>query len=311
MSSNFSSLRASREASFKKLNEEVQKKAQNGADERFWKLTVDPKTKLGYAVIRFLPNAKNEELPWVNYYSHNFKVGGSWFIENCPTTLGQVSCPVCKDNNRLWNSGIEDDKKTASARKRKMSYVSNILVVNDTAHPENNGKVFLFRYGVKIYEKIQEYINPKFPDQAPGNPFDMWGGADFKLKSVPQGDFANYDKSEFAAVSELFPGDDDAKEALWETEYPLQPFVVASQFKSYEDLDTRFFKVLNGDGKPTKTAADAVRNELPTTADAEAAAETVAKAPRVARTKKAPVAPVASTDDDDLNEFFKEVLDEE
>lgn len=310
MPSNFSSLRASRATALDRLNKELEKEQSGKTDDRFWKLTIDPKTKLGYAVIRFLPAPVNEEQEWVRLYSHSFKIGQNWFIENCPTTHGQVSCPVCKSNSALWQTDIESNKKIASTRKRKLSYISNILVVNDPAHPENNGKVFLFRYGVKIWEKLQEYMNPKFPDAEPGNPFDMWDGSDFKLKSTAQGDFASYEKSEFAAKSSLFGDDDAKKEEIWKQEHALQPLVASNQIKSYEDLEARFNRVVTGIETPA-TAAEAIKDTA-TVADAKAVAAAVDK-PRKRATKPTPtVAPTepSGADEEDLRDFFKDVLDE-
>ena len=318
MASNFSSLRSSRKSILSKLAEEAKKETQkgNGADERFWKLTVDPKTKIGYARIRFLPAPKGEELPWVRVFSHGFQgPGGSWFIENCPTTLGQRSCPVCKGNNKLWNSGIEADKDVARKRKRRLHFISNILVLEDGAKPENNGKVFLFKYGAKIHDKIKELIEPEFPDQTPCNPFDMWEGADFKLKSRDYQGFQNYDKSEFDDATELFEGDDDAKEALWEQQYSLMAFLDEKEFKSYEELESRMREVLTGDADAPKTAEEALRQEEPEVV-ARVAERVAQEDKRVqARTpaKRTPKAPVVTEDDDaqdDIRKFFSELGDD-
>ena len=339
-STNFSSLRASRQAALAKLNDEMKKDStKQGADERFWKLTVDQKTKVGYARLRFLPAPKGEDVPWQRIFSHAFKLNGGWFIENCPTTLGQRPCPVCKDNSKLWNGdGADKDgsQDVARERKRKLQFISNILVIEDPAHPENNGKVFLFKYGKKIQEKIQELVNPSFPDKAPSNPFDMWneedaGGSDFKLKAQQKDGYQNYDKSEFTGPKELFPGDDAAKEAVWDKEYPLLAFVAEDQFKSYEDIEKRFIKVVTGtrDDGP-KTAADAIKRDAPTPEDAEKLAASIdadvdareaseAKKTRKASKPKAaaPVAPPADDDADDvvlpedeekIAEFFGDML---
>lgn len=308
-STNFSSLRASRQAALAKLNDELKKdNTKQGADERFWKLTVDPKTKVGYARLRFLPAPVGEDVPWQRIFSHAFKLNGGWFIENCPTTLGQRPCPVCKDNSKLWNGdGADKDgsQDVARERKRKLQFISNVLVIEDPAHPENNGKVFLFKYGKKIQEKIQELVNPSFPDKKPSNPFDMWneddaGGSDFKLKAQQKDGYQNYDKSEFTDPKELFPGDDKAKEKVWGEEYPLLAFIAEDQFKSYEDIEKRFNKVLTGerDGAP-RTAADAVKNEQPTPEDAASLAADIdaretSDAKKTRKSKpKAPVVPRA------------------
>lgn len=276
MSSNFSSLRNSRTAVLAKLNEELKKEStRQGADERFWKLSVDQKTKVGYARFRFLPAPAGEDVPWQRLWNHAFKFGGQWFIENCPTTLANRPCPVCKNNSKLWETGIDANKSVASERKRKLQYISNIVVIDDPAHPENNGKNFLYKYGKKIKDKVQELINPQFPDQVPTNPFDMWEGADFKLKAQQVQGYQNYDKSEFAEPKELFPGDDAKKETTWEKEYALLPFVAENQFKNYEDIEKRFLKVTVGDAPGPRTAADAVKADQPTMSEALQAAVAV------------------------------------
>lgn len=315
MATNFSSLRANRKNALDKLNDEIKKQTQKqGADERFWKLSVDQKTKVGYARLRFLPAPKNEDVPWVRLFAHAFKVGGAWMIDNCPTTLGQRPCPVCKDNNKLWNSGNEADKSIARDRKRKLQFISNVLVLEDPAKPENVGKVFLFKYGAKIHDKIQESVNPTYPGDVPVNPFDLWEGADFKLKSQNVGGFQNYDKSEFADKSALFGGDDAKLEAIYEQEHSLQAFVAEDQFKSYEELEKRFDKVTTGEDAP-RSAADAIRAEQPTREDAQEAAEATVKATRKPRaavktTVVTPPAPAEDVpeDEDDIKDFFADVL---
>jgi hypothetical protein len=321
MASNFSSLRSARKNALDSLNKAIKEESsKQGADERFWKLTVDAKTKVGYARLRFLPAPKNEEVPWVRVFRHAFKVGGAWLIDNCPTTLGQRTCPVCKENNKLWNSGIEADKNVARDRKRKQQFISNILVIDDPSHPENNGKVFLYSYGPKIHDKIQEAINPQYPDASPVNPFDMWEGADFKLKSQSVAGFQNYDKSEFADASEL-KGSDDDKEAIWQQEHSLAQFVAEDQFKSYDDLAKRLDKVLTGDNDAPRSAQEAIRNESPTATDATDAADSIerkaasARKPRGAKVETKPLVVKEDENGDDVPEdedgiknFFAGVL---
>jgi hypothetical protein len=212
-----------------------------GADERFWKPEMD-KTGVGSAIIRFLPAPEGEELPWVKMYSHAFQGNGGWYIENSLTTVGQKD-PVSEYNRELWNSGSDKDKETVRKQKRKLSYYSNIYVVKDPAHPENEGKVFLFKFGKKIFDKILNAMQPEFEDEEPINPFDFWGGANFRLKIRKVEGYWNYDKSEFDSPSPLFE-DDDALEALWKKEYSLSAIVAPDQFKSYEDLDKRLKYVL-------------------------------------------------------------------
>ena len=232
-----------------KLVKEVEKMSNtsSGADERLWKPEMD-KTGNGFAVIRFLPAPENEELPWAKIYSHAFQGPGGWYIENSLTTLGQKD-PVSEYNRELWNSGSDKDKETVRKQKRKLSYYSNIYVVKDPANPSNEGRVFLFKYGKKIFDKIMEAMQPEFEDETPINPFDFWQGANFKLKLVKKDGYWNYDKSEFDRVAPLLD-DDDALEAVWKKQYSLTAVTAPDQFKSYEDLEKRLKYVLG-----QKTAA--------------------------------------------------------
>lgn len=232
---------------FSKLQSELEKqnKSNDYKDDRMWRPVLDAASN-GYAVIRFLPAVQGEDIPWVKTYQHAFRGKGGWFINNCPTTLGQ-KCPVCEGNNELWNSGTESDKNIARDRKRKLTYTSNILIVEDPATPQNKGKVFLFKYGKKIFDKIQEQMNPEFADESTVNPFDFWKGANFKLKIRKVEGYVNYDKSEFSAASALFDGDDAKIEALWNSQYPLKPFVDPKEFKSYAELKVKLVDALGGD----------------------------------------------------------------
>ena len=232
---------------FSKLQSELEKqnKTNDYKDDRMWRPVLDAASN-GYAVIRFLPAVQGEDIPWVKTYQHAFRGKGGWFINNCPTTLGQ-KCPVCEGNNELWNSGTESDKNIARDRKRKLTYTSNILIVEDPATPQNKGKVFLFKYGKKIFDKIQEQMNPEFADESTVNPFDFWKGANFKLKIRKVEGYVNYDKSEFSAASALFDGDDAKIEALWNSQYPLKPFVDPKEFKSYAELKVKLVDALGGD----------------------------------------------------------------
>ncbi len=233
-----------------KLVKEVEKMNNTGGntDDRLWKLEVD-KTGNGYAVIRFLPAPNGEDLPFVKLYSHAFQGPGGWYIENSLTTLGQKD-PVSEYNSELWNNGTDAGKETARKQKRKLTYVSNIYVVKDPANPENEGKVFLFKYGKKIFDKITAAMQPEFEDEEAIDPFDFWQGANFKLKAKNVAGYRNYDSSEFAAVSPLIEDDDDALEALWKKQDSLQDFVAPDQFKSYEDLKKRLEYVLGNKGRP-------------------------------------------------------------
>ena len=226
-----------------KLVKEVEKvnNTGGGGDDRLWKPEMD-KTGNGYAVIRFLPAPENEDLPWVKLYSHAFQGPGGWYIENSLTTLNQKD-PVSEYNRELWNSGSDKDKETVRKQKRKLSFYSNIYVVKDPANPQNEGRVFLYKYGKKIFDKIMEAMQPEFEDETPINPFDFWQGANFKLKIVKKDGYWNYDKSEFDRVSPLLD-DDDALEALWKKQYSLAAVTAPDQFKSYDQLEARLKMVL-------------------------------------------------------------------
>ena len=226
-----------------KLVKEVEKMNNNGGqgDDRLWKLEVD-KGGNGYAVIRFLPAPDGEDLPFVKLYSHAFQGPGGWYIENSLTTLGQKD-PVSEHNSELWNNGTDAGKDTARKQKRKLTYISNIYVVKDPANPENEGKVFLYKYGKKIFDKLTAAMQPEFEDEEAIDPFDFWQGANFKLKAKNVAGYRNYDSSEFASTSALLD-DDDALEAVWKKQFSLAELVAADQFKSYDELKTRLNSVL-------------------------------------------------------------------
>ena len=218
-------------------------------DTRFWQPSVD-KSGNGMAVIRFLPAPAvdgDDALPWVRTFNHGFQGPGGWFIDNCLTTIND-KCPVCEHNSTLWNSGIEANKEIARKQKRKLTYIANILVLSDPSNSSNEGQIKLYKFGKKIFDKITEAMNPEFADETPVNPFDMWEGANFKLKIRNVEGYRNYDKSEFADKSALFNGDDEKLEALWKKEFSLKEFTEKSQFKSYDVLKTRLDKVLGFEG---------------------------------------------------------------
>ena len=242
-----------------KLVKEVEKtnNTGGGADERLWKPELD-KTGNGYAVIRFLPAPDSEEIPWAKLYSHAFQGPGGWYIENSLTTVGQKD-PVSDHNRDLWNSGNESDKDVVRKQKRKLSYYSNIYVVKDPVNPQNEGKVFLFKYGKKIHDKILAAMQPVFEDEEAINPFDFWQGANFKLKICKVDGYWNYDKSEFDKPAPLLD-DDDALEALWKKEYSLTEITAPDQFKSYQDLEKRLKYVL-GQKPATRRVDEEVVNE--------------------------------------------------
>ncbi|MBK99844.1 MAG: single-stranded DNA-binding protein [Opitutales bacterium] len=231
---------------------EPQKQKNSYADDRFWKPELD-KTGNGYAVLRFLPAVKDEDLPWARLWSHAFQGPGGWFIENSLTTLNKKD-PVSESNSLLWNSGVEADKDIARKRKRKLSYIANVLIVSDSKHPENEGQIKLFKFGKKIFDKITEAMKPEFEDENPINPFDFWEGANFKLKIRKVDGFWNYDKSEFDSSSAIADNDESIEE-IWNKQFPLKPFLAPENFKSYDELKAKLDKVLTGSGN-SGTAED-------------------------------------------------------
>ena len=259
--------------------------AKSGPDERLWKPEVD-KAGNGYAVIRFLPAPNGEDLPWAQVWTHAFQGPGGWYIENSLTTLGKKD-PVSDLNRELWNSGGEGSPQRAQARnqKRKLNYYSNIYVVKDSANPSNEGKVFLYRYGKKIFDKVMESMQPAFEDETPVNPFDLWKGADFKLKITKVAGFWNYDKSEFDTPSVLGDLNDKELEGIWKQEHSLSAYTADDQFKSYEELKERLDRTLKASYRP----------------DPEVEEEEVAPEPVVSRT----AAPSSNGEDDTLSYFAK------
>jgi len=241
----------------KKMEDQTKSK-DSYKDDRLWRPEQD-KSGNGFAIIRFLPPIKGEEVSLVQIYNHAFQGPGGWYIENSLTTIGQKD-PVGELNNKLWNSGLESDKDIARIRKRKLTYISNVYIVSDPSNPQNEGKVFLYKYGVKIYEKIKEAVKPEFKDEPEVDVTDFWKGANFRIKIRKVGGFTNYDKSEFDSPSVL--SEDTAKlDRILSSMHPLQPFLDASNFKSYDELKTRMQEVLGGDVRATapnaaKTAED-------------------------------------------------------
>ena len=254
----FANLKSSRGSSIDKLvkaAEAVSTKTETTsyADDRFWKPTRD-KAGNGYAVVRFLPAKEGEDLPWVRYWDHGFKgPTGLWYIENSLTSIGEQD-PVSEMNSVLWNSGRDEDKAIARERKRRLHYVSNVLVVSDPANPENEGKVFLYKFGKKIFDKIMDVMQPQFADENPVNPYDFWEGADFKIKIRKVEGWVNYDKSEFSAVSALHGGDEERLEEVYNKLYSLADFTDVKNYKSYDELKAKLNKVLGVDAGVTMDA---------------------------------------------------------
>ena len=286
--------------------DKMAKKSESYKDDRMWKADTD-KTGNGYAEIRFLPAPDGEDLPWARIWNHGFRGPGGWYIENSLTTIG-LKDPVSEMNSQLWASGSDDDKKIARDRKRKLSYISNILVVSDPKNPQNEGKVFLFRYGKKIFEKIQEAMNPQFQDEKPTNPFDFWNGATFKLKIRQVEGYTNYDRSEFSAPSAVLGGDDAALEKLWKKQYSLKEFTDPKSFKTYEELKTRLRDVL-GDNIRASTSENAYKGGAEKASfDDEDVAPVVKKA---APQSKKPVKESTDDDTEDALSYFEKLASED
>lgn len=273
-------------------------------DDRKWKPTVDDSGN-GYAVIRFLPAAEGMETPWVRYWDHGFKgPTGQWYIEKSRTTLGEKD-PLSELNSRLWNSGIEDDKEVARKQKRRLHYVSNILVVNDPANPSNNGKVFYYEFGKKIFDKIMDLMQPQFPGEEPINPFDFWSGADFELKIRNVAGYRNYDKSEFKTPAPLFDADETRLEATYNQMHDLNEFTDPSSFKSYAELEARLGLVL---GTAVGSNVTAKNESLSQTAEANVGAPTSPQ-PEIVSASAPAVGAVA--EEDDTLSYFAQMAQED
>ena len=250
----YDKMKANRDAALAKLvgaAEKTNGPAKSYGDDRMWNPVVD-KTGNGFAVLRFLPAKEGEDLPWAKYWDHGFKgSNGRWYIENSLTSIGMQDY-ISEFNSAKWNSGIEADKEGCRERKRRLHFVSNILVISDPANPENDGKHFLFKFGKKIFDKIMDTMQPTFPGDVPINPFDLWTGADFKLKIRNVEGYRSYDKSEFASPSELFAGDEERQKELYDGLYSLADFVDPKNYKSYDELKKKFLEVI-GESAPITT----------------------------------------------------------
>ena len=267
----------------------------NYSDDRIWKPTVD-KAGNGYAVLRFLPATEGQELPWVRYWDHGFKgPTGLWYIENSLTSIGQPD-PVGELNSRLWNSGIESDKDRARDQKRRLHYVTNVLVLQDPSNPTNEGKVMLYKFGKKIFDKIMDSMQPEFADESPVNPFDFWEGADFKLKIRNVEGYRNYDKSEFASASSLYDGDETKLEAVYNQLHDLSEFTDPKNYKSYDELKAKLARVLGEEavssGAPTMKQEAQMNEPAPSPMEPVTAEE------------------VVSNDDDDTMSYFARLANE-
>jgi hypothetical protein len=293
-------LKASRASAINKLVAAAEKvgggqQQQSFEDNRMWKPEVD-KAGNGYAVIRFLPAPEGDDYPWARYWDHGFQGPGGWYIEKSLTSIGGND-PVSELNSKLWNSGLESDKDIARKQKRRLHYVSNILVVSDPAHPENEGKVFLFQYGKKIYDKMMDVMQPQFQDEQPVNPFDLWEGANFKLKIRNVEGYRNYDKSEFDKPSVVANGDESELESIYAKCYSLKEFTDPKTYKSYDELKAKLERVLGGSA-PRTTAESVTLDEQ-------------ASAPSAGKVRHAPVTePSLGEDDDDTLSYFSKLANE-
>jgi hypothetical protein len=297
----FASLRKNSSSSLDKLTKEIEKlntKSEGAADIRFWYPNVD-KAGNGYAVIRFLPTPGDEEVPFVRMFKHAFKgPAGQWYIENSLTTIGQPD-PLSEYNGKLWNSTTDDkspEREQVREQKRRLLYISNIYIITDQLNPENEGKVKLFNYGAKIFDKLNEAMNPQFEDEKAINPFDLWDGANFKLKIRNVEGYRNYDKSEFSKTGPLFDSDEQM-EVIWKQEHSLQAFLAETNFKTYDELSKRLDLVL-GLKTGSKVASKASNDDDDTPPAA------VARKPKA---RSAKVEATSNNDDDDDLEFFKKL----
>lgn len=294
-----------------KLVKEVEKmnNTTSSGDDRVWKLECD-KSGNGYAVIRFLPAPNGEDLPFVKLYSHAFQGSGGWYIENSLTTLKQRD-PVSELNTELWNNGTDSGKEIARKQKRKLTYISNIYVVKDPANPDNEGKVFLYKYGKKIFDKLTEAMQPEFEDESPIDPFDFWQGANFKLKAKNVAGYRNYDSSEFASAGSLL-NDDDALEAIWKKEYSLAAVTAPDQFKSYEELEKRLRYVLGQKGSSRSSVEEETEYDDYSENNVESAV--VKELEESYARSKSPSLPVVTKevddDEDDALAYFSRLADE-
>lgn len=306
----FSDLKKKRSQDINKLVAEAEKL--NGdagqkslGDDRFWKPTVD-KSGNGYAVIRLLPAPDGEDLPWVRYWDHFFKgPTGLWYVEKSLTTIGQ-SDPVSEANSILWNTGRDEDKQTARDRKRRLHYVSNIYVISDPNNPETEGKVYLYRYGKKIFDKIMDIMQPEFQDEEPVNPFDFWEGADFKLKIRNVENFRNYDKSEFSNPSQLLGGDDGELEKIYGQAHSLAEFTNRDTFNPYDELKAKLNRVLNigGETAPSNTRDQISLDESTPTPEPSKSARSSAFTAKEIDNDPAVSNNGESDDDDDTLSYF-------
>jgi hypothetical protein len=303
----FSELKKNRSKSFEALNEQLSslsnKSYSDPEKDTYWKPTQD-KAGNGFAIIRFLPGLVEEGIGFIRYWDHGFQGPGGWYIEKSLNSIGAED-PVAKYNTKLWNSSSDDtspERRQAREQKRRLHYVSNIYVIKDSGNPENEGKVFRFRYGAKIWNKINDLMYPQFDDEKAINPFDLWEGANFRLKVRIVEGYTNYDKSEFDTSSALFD-DDTELENVYQKQYPLKSILDPKNYKSYDELEAKLYKVLglNSSGindKPKKTADDEMND-----VDLDVSNLGKSQPEKSSKSKAAPEPEVADDEDDDLAFF--------
>ena len=275
-------------------------------DDRMWKPTVD-KAGNGYAILRFLPAKEGQDIPWVRYWDHGFKgPTGQWYIEKSLTSIGQQD-PVSELNTRLWNSGIEDDKDTVRKQKRRLHYVVNALVVSDPGNPANEGKVFMYQFGKKIFDKIMDLMQPQFPDEKPVNPFDFWDGADFVLKIRNVEGYRNYDKSEFRSPEPLYDGDESRLEGIYDSLYDISEFTDPKNYKTYDELKAKMYQVL-GEQAPRTVKQEVsmdLDDEIPDFQSAPSPTQTAAPEPTIKTAES------SMDDEDDTMSYFAKLAAED
>jgi hypothetical protein len=305
-------LRKMRNSDFSKISGEFEKianpqsESKSYIDDRFWRLEGD-KAGNGTATIRFLPRVEGDELPWVRIFSHGFQgPTGKWYIENSLTTLGEND-PVGELNTKLWNSGSEANKEIARKQKRKLSFTANVLIVSDPKHPENEGKVMLFKFGKKIFDKIMDKARPTFEDEKPVNVFDLWEGANFKLRMRKKDGYANYDESVFSEPAPITE-DEDKLLAVVNAQHKLTEFTDRKNFKSYDELKKKLEEVLSGDSFASKSAAEiAEQEDRPVRAASEPAKSAPAFTPKASK----PAPSSVDDDDEDVMAYFEKIAKED
>jgi hypothetical protein len=229
------------------------------SDDRYWEPELD-KSGNGFAQIRFLPTPEGEEMPWVSYWDHGFQGPGGWYIEKSLTTLNKQD-PVSEYNTQLWNTGIEANKEIARKQKRRLHYVSNVYVVSDPKNPDNEGKVFLYKFGKKIFEQLKEAISPAFEDESAINPFDLRGeGANFKIKIRKVDGYWNYDKSEFDSAAPLFD-DEEKLNNIYSSVHSLSEIISPNEFKSYDELKEKLDRILGLSGGVSNSTAESIAED--------------------------------------------------